>query len=650
MPDSRSGIWTSVLQFALPFILVVYLGLKAGGYDIGIRSEVGIIVIWLALLGVACGLLPVSRVTRAGWVGVGLLGGLALFVGLGALTWTESTERSMIEFSRVLMLLGTFVLVLLIQTRDGVERTVTGVAAGVTVIGIVALASRFDPDLFNVPVLPEGFSTSRLSYPLEYWNGLAALMAVGLGPLAWGAGAARDLLTRALSAAAIPLVLSVIYLSASRGGAIAAAASMVVLLVLVPGRIKVLLGLVVPGIATLIMFNFLNDRQELRDGNLGPIATSQGSEMITIAVIVVLLVGLIQALIAWGLERDGGFLPEVSRDTTQIVGAIAGVLALVVVVVALGSGFVGDKWNEFKQPQESGSTVERFGNLNSGARYEVWKSAWNASKEEPVTGIGPGTFEFWWARDGGDIQFMRDAHSLYLEFLAETGPLGFLLILFVIFGPIAFAAVRALGNGEARRRAPIAAAAAGMTGFAVAAGVDWAWEMTVLPVAFMALAASTLGPAAGSRANRDSSRFKADPWRWYARAAFGVASAITLVVIFLPYQGDRLVRESQASYREGDLVKALDQANDALDVQPYSATASVQKAQLLSELGRNELAIEAAQKATRDEPFNWQNWFVLGETFAIAGLDDKAQLAMQRAQELNPNSPIFADQGSPAVG
>ena len=420
MPNARSGFWGSALQLALPFVLVVYLGLKAGGYDIGIRSEVGIIVIWLALLGVAFGLLPVTRVTKVGWTGIGLLTALALFVGLGAITWTESTERSMIEFSRVLMLLGTFALVLLIQTRDGVERTVTGVAAGVTVIGIVALASRFEPDWFDVPALPMGFSVARLSYPLEYWNGLAALMAIGLAPLAWGAGAARDVLTRALSAAAIPLVLSVIYLSASRGGAIAAASGLLVLLVVVPGRIKVLIGLVVPGIATLIMFGFLNDRQELRDGDLGHIATTQGSEMIAITLVLVLAVALTQALISWAMERNGGVIPDASRDTTQIVGAVLGMLALVGIVVALGSGFVGDRWNEFKQPQVSGSTVQRFGNLNSGARYEVWKSAWNASREEPVTGIGPGTFYdmFSWIR-AKVYEKDRNFQRFHLERFAE---------------------------------------------------------------------------------------------------------------------------------------------------------------------------------------------------------------------------------------
>ncbi len=36
--------------YALPFLLVIYLGLKGGGYDLVIRSEVGIAVWWVVLL------------------------------------------------------------------------------------------------------------------------------------------------------------------------------------------------------------------------------------------------------------------------------------------------------------------------------------------------------------------------------------------------------------------------------------------------------------------------------------------------------------------------------------------------------------------------------------------------------------------------
>lgn len=100
------------------------------------------------------------------------------------------------------------------------------------------------------------------------------------------------------------------------------------------------------------------------------------------------------------------------------------------------------------------------------------------------------------------------------------------------------------------------------------------------------------------------------------------------------------MQSSQESYREGQIKSALSSANDALGIQPYSATANVQKAQLLSEIGRDSKAIEAAQKATLDEPLNWKNWYALGEVFESSGQVKKADLAKRRAQELYPNSDI----------
>ena len=640
LTERQNSFALTLVQFGLPFLLVAYLGLEAGGYDILVRSQVGIIAWWLAILGIVAGLLPATKVTTAGWIGIGLLLALALLTGIGALTWTESEERSMIEFSRVLSLLGVFVLMVLVQGRDGVERTVTGVAAGVVLVGLVALASRYQPDWFTIPQLPVGYSTARLSYPLEYWNGLAALMALGLGPLAWAAGAGRSVLTKSLAAASIPVILAVCFLTASRGGLIAAVAALLVLLVLVPARIKILIGLIIPAIGTLILFNMLNDRPELRDGNGGPIAAAQGGDMLGITLAVVLFVAASQALIFWLLERDGGFLPDVDRQVTRAVGAVAGIVTVSILVIAIGSGFVGDRWSEFKQPQSGDSTVSRLGNLNSGARYEFWKSAYKASESESLTGIGPGTFEYRWARSGEGTEHVRDAPSLYLEFLAETGPIGFLLILLIIFGPIGFASVLSLREGSPNRRAPIAAAAAGMTAFAVTAGIDWAWEMTVLPVVFLALVAASIGPAAGSRSARTDSRFTGNSWQWIPRSCFALFSLVAIAIIAIPYTGEKRVRNSQEHYRKGDSRAALESVQDALNIQPYSATASVQKAQLLSELGRFPAAVSAAQKATLDEPFNWKNWYVLGEVFEASGKNKKAGLARRRAQELNPNSDI----------
>ena len=46
------------LTWGAAVLLSVYLGLSGGGYDIVVRSEVGLIVWWFVLLGVLVGVLP----------------------------------------------------------------------------------------------------------------------------------------------------------------------------------------------------------------------------------------------------------------------------------------------------------------------------------------------------------------------------------------------------------------------------------------------------------------------------------------------------------------------------------------------------------------------------------------------------------------
>src|SRR5215207_4087708 len=75
--------------YALPFLLVFYLGLEGGGYDAVVRSEIGIAVWWIILLGVLVGLLPTARLPRLAWIGLGLLLAFGAWTTLG-ITWSES--------------------------------------------------------------------------------------------------------------------------------------------------------------------------------------------------------------------------------------------------------------------------------------------------------------------------------------------------------------------------------------------------------------------------------------------------------------------------------------------------------------------------------------------------------------------------------
>ena len=289
----------AVAGYALPFLLVAYLGLAGGGYDPIVRGEVGIAVWWIVLLGALAGALPAARISRGGWVMLGLLAAFTAWTALG-IGWSESSERSVEEVGRLASYLGVFALVLVAQGRDGLRRTVHATGAAIALIGAVALLSRLHPEWFAATD-PESFIDTagrRLNYPLDYWNGLAGLVAIGIPLLLWIATGARHVVTRALAAAALPAMSLALLYTLSRGGALAALIAVAVLLALHPARLSMLPTLLVGGIGSGLAVAAALQRDALVDGLSTPAAASQADEMFAIALIACAGVGLLTAAIA----------------------------------------------------------------------------------------------------------------------------------------------------------------------------------------------------------------------------------------------------------------------------------------------------------------------------------------------------------------
>src|ERR687886_128664 len=157
------------------------------------------------------------------------------------------------------------------------------------------------------------------------------------------------------------------------------------------------------------------------------------------------------------LSRAAGLvvLVRFSRRLSRVVtGAFAATAAAAVAVVVAAS-----------LHQEHNLLAGLFG----ANRPHYWHVAWHEVELNPVLGSGAGTFERYWLLYRPVGSFARDAHSLYLETLAELGPIGLVLLLAALALPLLVL--------RGRRDPLLATAAAGYTAYLVHTGVDWDWEL-----------------------------------------------------------------------------------------------------------------------------------------------------------------------------
>ncbi len=632
--ERRSELGPAIAATALPFVLVLYLAIEGGGYDAVIRSEVGIAVWWIVLLGVLVGLMPVTRVSRAGWMSLALL---AVFGGWSALAliWTESSEKTLVEVARIGAYLGVFALALSVIGPRSVRHALNGLAAGIALVGLLALLSRIHPSWFPADQTAEtlDYARARLNYPVNYWNGLAILIALGVPVLLAIATAAKRTLTQCLATAALPAMALTVFFTLSRGGAIELLIALIAFVALYPRRLELLptLTLAVAGSAILIVA--ATQRDDLTDGLSSAAALNQGDEMLAIVLIVCTGVGLLRAAAALAVRHGiGPKVPSPGRPTAiRLSLIVAGVSVAAAIAAGLPSE-LSESWAEFKRPIGPSDTSERFVSPSGNGRYQYWTAALNAGEAEPLTGVGPGAFELDWAREGSDAGFVRDAHSLYLETLGETGLVGFALVAAFVFGVLAVGIKRTLAAPCDDRRW-MAAATAGSVGFAVAAGIDWAWELAVIPVAFFCLAAAIL--------NYRESAVHAAGRPIHSRLLLGVSALVATVLIGVPLAGTILVRGSEDDAAAGELDRALERARSAQEVQPWAASAPLQEAFVLELQGEYAAAAKAATAATRDEPTNWRPWMVLSRVEAYNGNTGAALEAYREAKSLNPRSALF---------
>ena len=78
----------------------------------------------------------------------------------------------------------------------------------------------------------------------------------------------------------------------------------------------------------------------------------------------------------------------------------------------------------------------RLFDASGSFRLDLWRVAWDDATLHPLVGSGAGSYAAHWFRDRPLPLDATNAHQLYLETLAELGPLGLGLLLIALGVPL----------------------------------------------------------------------------------------------------------------------------------------------------------------------------------------------------------------------
>jgi O-antigen ligase len=633
----------AVSAWVLSLALVLYLAIDGGGYSLATHSQVGIAVWWVVVLAAAWGLLPAARLTRSAKATVGCFAAFTAWTALG-ITWSISSGRSFQDVALITCYLGIIVLGVAIHRERGaaMRHTTSAVATAIVIVAALAVASRLWPNLFPASQQTAQFlggARQRLSWPLNYWNALAALMAVGVPLLLAQATSARTLVMQSLATAAIPLVALCDALTLSRGGVIEGVIAVIVFIALAPERIpKLETAAVAAAGSAIVVYGGLH-RHAIQQGLTNAVERHQANSLVVAVVLTCAGVGVVQLGVALlnrhaTLPRFLAVTPARARLLT-----LAGIVLIVVVAIAAGAPHrLQHAWNDFKNPNTaiSATSTSRFGSASGEGRYQYWVAGVDSAKPHVLTGSGPGTFQLDWLPRAPIASYVENAHSLYVETYTELGVVGLvLLVAFLVAALAALLRVVARSNYEERTRA--AAITAALVALMVGAAFDWLWQMPVLPVAILLLLGAALAPAS------DASTPKPRRAGLATQLTAVVVGLACLVAIAYPLATNSAVANSQAAASIGNLPLALTDAQSAVKLEGGSAEAQVQLALVYEAERQYAPAVAAAQQAVKDEPQNWSNYFVLFRVQAEDGDAHGALVSYRKAESLNPQSSVFRE-------
>jgi hypothetical protein len=579
----------------------------------------------LALFWVAAAALSLRTTVRLGRLELTFLGLITAFVAWTWLSsaWSIDVTSSILAGERGLVLIGAIVAVVALAPARPVRPLLGAVLVATTIDCLYALATRLFPGRVGSY---DPLAVYRLNTPIGYWNGLGAFAALGaVLALGYAARGTRPV-TRAFAAASLLVLVPTLYFTFSRGAWLAGFAGLVFLFALDSRRLQLAATSIVvlpwPALAVVLASR---SHALTRQNSILPQAAHDGHRL-ALEVLLLALVAAGVAVAAQQVERRAAF----GRTVRLAFGAVL----VVAVLAALGAGIARygspstiarKAYDSFtSSPKSSANLNARLFSLSSSGRTGLWHVAWQEAKAHPLVGGGAGSYERYYLQHRHTTLQVKDAHSLYLQTLAELGPLGLALLLVALAVPLV-AAVRL------RRHPLVPIACAAYVVFLVHAAADWDWQL-----AGVTLAALLCGMAC-ILAGREEYQPRSLSSR--TRFALGAVVALMGALALIGLIGNNALAASDSAAQAGNWSSAARHAHTAIRWQPWSAAGWQRLGE--AQLGAHDSvdARRSLKKALAKDPNDWISWLDL-----VTATRGNAQVnALVHASTLNPLGPEIAE-------
>jgi O-Antigen ligase len=546
-----------------------------------------------ALAVAACVLLRTggASLERPALLTVAALGGLLLWTALSAGRPGGAT-RGMPEVERDLLYLSVAWCALLVVRSSTVAGAIAGCLVGIVVLVAIGLVDLLLPAHASADL----YEGRLLFQPVGYANAMGILAAAGLLIALGVFTCERARWIRAACAAAIVPLTVALQLSGSRGAEVAAAVALTFVVVTSVQR-RAYAGALVALLPIPLATAATAAQSSVGDPAAPSASVLHDGRLVAAALVTATLA---QAALADALVSRAPSSVLLSRTRNWIERfALPGVCVSLAALIPAGAVLVAGRL--------------------AGERIAYWRVAWAAVRAHPFLGSGAGSYAADWLRLRPDGTSALNAHNLYLETLAELGPLGLGLLLAFLGIPLA-CAVRARGVAHP-------GALAAYVALVVHAALDWDWQLPVVVTAQIVCGAALLVPIASRHPRRAVLRAPRYVLACTALAALLAAAAAV---------GASALAASEQSAVAGSWRPAARFASLAARWEPWSATPLRIDAEVAAAQRQNARARHLFAEAAARDPSDWLAWYGL----VRVGTRAEQRTALARIAALNPRAVV----------